>query len=134
MPTFLRGIYILQKKGMVPKFKIDGRLIKLMFSSPFAKSQNTDDVLAFTEAMQIASLAGPQHVSRSIKVEDIPGWVFGKKGVDATLVRTTDEKAALDEKTAQAASAAAQAGAAEGGVDGAVKAVSGLAGLGQQGA
>lgn len=126
-PIFLRGIYILQKKGLVPKFKIDGRLIKLMFSSPFAKSQNTDDVLALTDALQIASLAGPQHLERGIKTEDIPAWVFGKKGVDAALIRSAEEKKTIDERTAQIAGTVVDGAMQEGGVSNAANVVGNLA-------
>jgi hypothetical protein len=131
VPIFLRGLYILQKKGMVPQFKVDGRLIKLMFSSPFAKSQNTDDVLALTEAVGLAAQLGPQVLNRAIKTEDIPAWVFNKKGVDAALIRTKGELAKYDEDAAKVASTVAQAGAEQGGAAGAVDAVSGLAAVGQ---
>lgn len=128
VPIFLRGLHILQNKGLVPKFKVDGRLVKLLFSSPFAKSQNADDVLALMEAAQIAAqAAGPQHFSREIKVENIPSWVFRKKGVDAALIRTEEEKQALDEQTQAAAAAAAQAGAEHGGAAGAAQAVGAVA-------
>lgn len=127
VPTFLRGIYILQKKGMVPKFKIDGRLIKLMFSSPFAKSQNTDDVLALTEALGLAIQVGPQELKRAVKTENIPAWLFNKKGVDAALLRTEEELADYDEKAAQVVNTVAQGAAEEGGVTNAVDAVGGLA-------
>lgn len=128
VPVFLRGLYILQKKGMVPKFTVDGRLIKLMFSSPFAKSQNTDDVLALTEALGLAAQLGPQVLNRAIKTEDVPAWLFTKKGVDASLVRTREELADYDEKAAQVVSTVAEGAAEEGGVAGAVEAVGGLAG------
>jgi hypothetical protein len=131
VPLFLRGLQILQDLGLVPRFKVDGKLIKLMFSSPFAKSQNADDVLALSEALQLASLAGPQAVQRAIKMEDIPAWVFMKKGVDVALVRSTEEKAQLDEQTAQVAGAVAAQAAEEGGVGNAVQAVAGLSQVAQ---
>jgi hypothetical protein len=131
VPTFLRGLFILQKKGMVPQFKVDGRLIKLMFSSPFAKSQNTDDVLALTEAMGLAAQLGPQVVNRAIKTEDIPAWVFNKKGVDAALIRTKEELVTYDEDAKKVMGTVAEAGAQDGGAAGAVNAVSGLAAVGQ---
>jgi hypothetical protein len=76
-------------------------------------------------------LAGPQAVQRAIKMEDIPAWVFMKKGVDVALVRSTEEKAQLDEQTAQVAGAVAAQAAEEGGVGNAVQAVAGLSQVAQ---
>jgi hypothetical protein len=131
VPIFLRGLYILQNKGMVPKFKVDGRLIKLMFSSPFAKSQNTDDVLALTEALGLSAQLGPQVLNRAIKTENIPAWVFNKKGVDAALIRTQDELLKYDEDAAKVMGTVAKGAVEEGGVTNAVGAVSELAAAGQ---
>lgn len=107
--VMVRCAFILQKKGIIPKFKIDGREVVLTYSSPFTKSQNSEDVVAFTEAMQVAALAGPENVQRRIKVEDAPAWIARMKGVPEKLIRNDDELMEFDEKVASAVEMAAQA-------------------------
>lgn len=107
-PIVARGVFILQKKGLIPKFKVNGREVAVTYNSPFSKSQADEDVMNLASALQTASLAGPQAVQMGIKVEDIPGWIARRKGVDETLIRDDTERAALEKKLADAAAMAAQ--------------------------
>jgi hypothetical protein len=111
-----RGVFILQKKGLIPKFNIDGRAVKITYTSPFAKSQAAEDVMALQEAIAVSSMVGPETLQLSVKVEDIPKYVWGLKGVPEKLLRSDEEKQALMENVAQAAQAQ-QAEAEQGGVD-----------------
>lgn len=105
-PIVARGVFILQKKGLIPKFKVNGREVAVTYNSPFSKSQADEDVMNMASALQTAALAGPQAAQMGIKVEDIPAWVFRRKGVDEALVRSDVERAQLEQKLAEAAKAA----------------------------
>lgn len=102
-----RGAFILQRKGLMPKFAINGRVVTIKYTSPFAKSQSAEEIAALLRTVQVgdAMSIGPEVVKLGIKVEDIPAWVARKEGVDEDLIRSPDEKQAIVEKATQAAAA-----------------------------
>lgn len=114
-----RGIFILQKKGMVPKFKVDGREVAVKYTSPFSKSQQAEDVMNVQEAMVIAGSLGPEAVAAAIRVEAIPGWLFRMKGAPEDLIRSDEEREEIMKQAAGAVQQQqqAQAVAAQGGVE-----------------
>jgi hypothetical protein len=95
-----RCVFILQKKGLMPKFRVDGREVAVKYTSPFSKTQNAEDVMALQEALMLLNALGPQVVQMSIKAEEIPGWVWRMKGLPEDLIRSDDEKKQLLEKGA----------------------------------
>lgn len=101
-----RGVGILQGKGLIPKFKVDGREVTIRYVSPFAKSQSTEDLMTLQSALATVAPLGPQVVNTGYKVEDMPEWVARTTGMDMSLVRTEDERNQLGEQMAQAAQAA----------------------------
>ena len=115
-----RGVFILQKKGLMPKFKVDGREVVVKYTSPFAKSQNAEDVMALQETLMVAGAMGPENLALNLKVEDIPAWVARMKGVPEALICSEEERTQRMQQAAQAASMMQQAqqpdaGAAQGG-------------------
>lgn len=115
-----RGVFILQKKGLMPKFKVDGREVVVKYTSPFAKSQNAEDVMALQETLMVAGTLGPENLTLNLKVEDIPAWVARMKGVPEALICSEEERTQRMQQAAQAASmmqqtqAGAEAGATQG--------------------
>lgn len=105
-PIMARGAFILQKKGLMPKFKVNGREVGIKYTSPFAKSQNAEDINALQRALSIGQLIGPEQVSLNIKIEDVPAWIARKEGVDESLIRTPDEKKEIMDKATQVAATA----------------------------
>jgi hypothetical protein len=103
-----RGAFILQKKGLMAPMKINGRQVAVKYTSPFAKTQNTDDVIALQETMQICAPLGPEALQMGLKVKDIYGWVGRKKGLPESLIMTDADRTELTKKTTQAAQAAQQ--------------------------
>jgi hypothetical protein len=103
-----RGVDILQRKGLMPKFKVDGREVTIRYVSPFAKSQNAEDVMALQTVLATVAPLGPQVVNLGIKTEDLPSWVAKKSGLDLTLVRTAEERQAAAAQQAQVMQAAAE--------------------------
>jgi len=102
-----RGAFILQRKGLMPKFEINGRVVTIKYTSPFAKSQSAEDISALLRTLAVgdAMSVGPETVKLGIKVEDIPAWVARKEGVDEDLIRSPEEKQSVIEKATQAAAA-----------------------------
>lgn len=114
-----RGVFILQKKGLMPKFEVDGRAVAVKYTSPFAKSQASEDLLALQESLAVASMIGPEALQLEVKVEDIPRYVFGLKGVPEKLLRSPQEKEEIMNKVQEVATAQAEQEqvAAQGGVE-----------------
>jgi hypothetical protein len=106
-----RGAFILQRKGLMPKFDINGRSVAIKYTSPFAKSQNAEEIAALLRTVQAGDLmsVGPEVVKLGLKVEDIPAWIARKEGVDEDLIRSPDEKQKVVEQATQAAAALTEA-------------------------
>jgi hypothetical protein len=98
-----RGVFILQKKGLIPKFKVNGRQVVVKYTSPFAKTQNADDILALQETMQVLAPLGPQALQMGLKTKDIPAYVARKKGLPESLIMTDADRAQMTKQAAQAA-------------------------------
>ena len=103
-----RGIFILQSKGLMPKFKVNGRSVAVKYTSPFAKTQNTDDLMALQSTMQVLAPLGPQALQMGLKVKDIPAYVARLNGLPESLIMTDADRDALTKQTAQAAAAVQQ--------------------------
>jgi hypothetical protein len=108
-----RGAWILQKRGLIPKFKVDGRMVAVRYTSPFAKSQAQEDIQALQRTIMLSQLVDPQGTSlgMGLKIEDVPAWVARKEGLDEELIRTPDEKKEVANTATQVVSAAEDADA-----------------------
>jgi len=103
-----RGAFILQKKGLMAPMKINGRSVAVKYTSPFAKTQNTDDVIALQETMQVLAPLGPESLQMGLKVKDIPAYVARLKGVPESLIMTDADRTAMAKSMAKAAQAVQQ--------------------------
>lgn len=103
-----RGIFILQKKGLMPKFKINGRQVAVKYTSPFAKTQNTDDLMALQNTFQVLAPLGPQALQMGLKCKDIPAYVARLNGLPESLIMTDADRQKLTEDTIKATQAAQQ--------------------------
>lgn len=110
-----RGVFILQKKGLMAKIKINGQQVAVKYTSPFAQSQNAEDILAVQKTLATAGQLGPEMLHLGLKTEDIPGYVARLNGMPEKLIRDETEKKTLMDKvqaaSAQANMQQAQAGA-----------------------
>lgn len=108
----LRGVYILQKRGLMPEFKIDGKEVRTKFTSPFAKSQATEDLMALDRTLATLGALGPDAsagaVQLGLKVEELPKWIGLKTGLDMALVNSPEERKKLKDEAAEAAAEAAK--------------------------
>ncbi len=103
-----RGVFILQRKGLVAPFKMNGRSVAVTYTSPFAKTQNTDDVIAVQETMQVLAPLGPQALMMGLKTKDIPAYIARKKGLPESLIMTDEDRSQLTKDSMQAMQAAQQ--------------------------
>lgn len=103
----IRGVDILQGKGLLPRFKLNGRDISVRYTSPFARSQDNEDVMALQMTTATIAPYGPNVVNLGLKTEEIPAWVARKTGLDMSLVRTKDERAQAAANAASAMNEAA---------------------------
>ena len=111
-----RVVYVLQREGVIPKIKIDGKEVAIKHVSPIAKAMDLEDVQTVGQAIQIASAVGPEMMAMGIKIEDYPSYVAEKLGVDPSLRRSDVEQKQLQEMVAQfiAQAQMAQQGGGEG--------------------
>ena len=108
-----RGVFILQKKGLMPKFKLDGKSVSVKYTSPFATTQNADDLMSLQKTIQtllsLGPQAGPAAIQMGLKVKDIPAYVARLNGVPESLVMTDDDRNQLVQQGVQAQQAAGAA-------------------------
>jgi hypothetical protein len=101
-----RGVYILGKKGLMPKLKIDGKSVTVKYVSPFATTQNANDLLSLQKTVQTLNEFGPQigqsMISTGLKVKDVPAYVARLNGVPEKLVMTDADKQELVQQGLQA--------------------------------
>jgi head-to-tail connecting protein len=95
-----RGIFILQKKGLMPKFKVDGKMVAVKYTSPFAKTQNADDIMALQSTFQVINAAfGPQAapaiITAGLVTKNIAAYVARLNGLPESLIMTDDQRQAL---------------------------------------
>jgi hypothetical protein len=90
-----RAVFILQKKGIISKFKVDGRQVAVKYTSPFAKTQNASDILALQNTLEVLMPLGLQPITMGLKVKELPRYVARLNGLPENLINTDDETAQL---------------------------------------
>lgn len=100
-----RGIAILQRRGLMAKFRVDGRAVAVKYTSPFAKSQNQEDIQAAMQVLNLGAMIGPAMLAQGVKVENFPRYIAEKSGVPERLLRTEEETMALAQQVSDAAQA-----------------------------
>jgi hypothetical protein len=105
-----RAVWILQKKGLIPKFKLDGKEVTVKYVSPFATTQNADDLMAFEKTVQQILALGPQlgptALSAGLKIKDVPAYIARKNGLPESLIMTDEDRQQQVQDTVQAQQAA----------------------------
>jgi hypothetical protein len=111
IPVLKRVVAILTRRGLIVPIELEGRDVKVKFTSPLARAQDGEDLLAVQQAVQfVLNTAGPEQVQMAYKTEDFGTWAATKTGMPAELVRSDMEKQ-------QVIMAGAQASAAQAGMD-----------------
>jgi Bacteriophage head to tail connecting protein len=108
-----RGVFILQKKGLMPVFKLDGKQVTIKYTSPFATTQNADDLISFQKTIQTLLLLGPQAgpmaIQSGIKLKDVPAYIARLNGVPESLIMTDEDRKQQAQEIAQATALASRA-------------------------
>jgi hypothetical protein len=94
-------IYILKKNGKIPPFTIDGKQVKVQYSSPIAKMQGIEEIQEFTQFMEVMQVIPPDVVQTAIKFDKLPDYIATALSMDKTLLRTPEEQKELIEKNAE---------------------------------
>ncbi len=101
-PLIARVMFLLQRENVIPPIKIDGRTITIKHTSPLARAQDQQDLIALQQTFESIQAIPPEIIAQSMKVEDIPAWVHEKAGGDPALLRTAEEKLELQQKLSTA--------------------------------
>lgn len=96
---------ILQARGLLPVFRVDGEEVTIKPTSPLAKAESLEafnNTQMFMSTLQ--SFMPFEAIAGSVKIEDLPKSMQEQLDVDPALIRSEEERAEL----AEAAQAAAQ--------------------------
>ncbi|RLC46814.1 MAG: hypothetical protein DRH57_05320 [Candidatus Cloacimonadota bacterium] len=91
-------IAILVKKEKLPPLTIDGKEIKVQYTSPVAKMQGSEEIQEWQQFMEIMQTIPPEVAQTAIKFDKIPDYIATALSLDKTLLRTTEERKQLTEK------------------------------------
>ena len=97
-----RSVYILKKNGKVGDFKVDGREVTIKHTSPLARAQDQEDMLAVQQYMEMSMALGPEVFALGTKMEDLPAYIGKKLGIDQELLRSTEERAEIQAQAEEA--------------------------------
>jgi hypothetical protein len=110
-PVFQLCIHQLEESGQMDIIRrahgfetgdlvIDGAVVDVQVVSPLFQASNLDDLDSLSAGLQLSSAAGQEAMMLALKVEDIPGYVFDKLGLPASLVRTEEEREMVKQQMA----------------------------------
>jgi len=86
-----RVIQILKDEGKAPDIKLDGKLVGIKFTSPFAKMQGSEKVKNVMQWIGYSSSMGPEVMKMGMKMDQIPGYIAKEMGIDQELFNTPEE-------------------------------------------
>ena len=103
IPILKRVVSILIRRGLITPIELDGRDVEIKFTSPLARAQDSEDILAVQQAVEfVLGTAGPDQVQMAFKIEDFGTWVAEKTGMSSELVRDDAEKEKIIQAGAEA--------------------------------
>ena len=84
---YKRGVYILQRLGKMPPFKVNGKEVTLRYESPLARAQDAEEIQNLMRWIEMGGALGPQVFMSGAKVEDLPKELAELLGVSEKLIR-----------------------------------------------
>ena len=96
-----RAVSILKRAGKIPDIRVDGKEVTIKHTSPLARAQDQNDLVAVNQYLEIVGQLGPQILGLGTKLEDLPAYIGKKIGIDADLLRTTVERDELAQMSVQ---------------------------------
>jgi len=101
-----RCVYVLKQAGKIADFKVDGKEVKIKFTSPSSRSQDEQQLAALGRAMEIMAGLPPEVVMEEIAIEKIPGEIVDILGLPGKYKRTDEEKSKRQQDRQQEAAQA----------------------------
>lgn len=95
--TVARVTDVLARRGSMARMRIDGRQVTLKHTSPLARAQDQDDLLALGRTVESTP---KEAFALGVKVEELGAWVAEKTGLDPRLIRDPAERAQIKEQAA----------------------------------
>jgi len=93
-----RCVYILKDNGKLPEFKVNGKEVKIKFTSPSSRQQDAEDLATTLRFMQIIENLPPELIQTTVKIEDIPKYIGNVLGVSKSLIRDDQEQMLVQKK------------------------------------
>lgn len=92
-PMIKRVLWILQKRGLMKKFEVDGRTLDIEYRTPLSTGKGQIDVNQLIQYFQTASsMIGPVGALTSLKQDAIPNYLAKNLNVDMSLIATREER------------------------------------------
>jgi len=107
-----RAVSVLKRAGKIPDIRVDGREVTIKHTSPLARAQDQDELVAMNQYLATVSQLGPEIMGLGTKLEDLPQWLGKKLGIESDLLRTKVEREELAEQAAMAQAAQVEQAAA----------------------
>lgn len=110
-----RVVYLLQKEGIIPPIKVDGKDVGVKHTSPIARVMDIEDIQNLQRSIEATAMLGDQAVAMTYDVDAVGKYIGKKFGVDPELLRTDAEREEMKQQMQQMAQAqmAAQQGEAQ---------------------
>ena len=86
-----RSVYILKQAGKIADFKIDGKEVKIKYTSPAARGQDEQELAVIGRFMEFMGMFPPEIVNEKIKVEEMPAAIADVMGLPKSLQRSDFE-------------------------------------------
>lgn len=102
-----RAVSILKRAGKIPDIRVDGKEVTIKHTSPLARAQDQDDLVAVNQYLQTVGQLGPEVLGLGTKLEEFPRYIGKKLGLDADLLRTEVEREEMAQTAMQAEQTAA---------------------------
>lgn len=96
-----RCVYILKSAGKIADFNVNGKQVKIKYTSPSARMQDEQQLAALGRAMEMMMGLDPALVQEQIKMELVPGEIIDILGLPSKFKRSDEEKAMRAEQRKQ---------------------------------
>lgn len=91
-PLLARIVFVLSEAGKIPPLRVNGKEITIKFTSPAARVQDSEELLALQEFMMYMESVPPEITSSKFKIEEIPDFVAQRTGLPASMMRNKAEE------------------------------------------
>ena len=107
-PFMKRVMFILKEEGKLPDLKMDGKVITIKFTSPFAKMQGSEKVKNTMQWLGYISSLGPDVMKMATHLEKVPHNLAKNMGIDKELYKSVEETLAYKDQVAKGMAAQQQ--------------------------